>query len=402
MRAMTTADRWLLPDGIEELLPAPAAGAEGLRRALLDLYRSWGYQLVIPPLAEFTESLLIGSGADIDLLTFRLTDQLSGRAMGIRADITPQVARIDAHSLPREGVSRFCYAGTVLHTRPANLPGSRSPIMIGAELYGDAGIHADIEIIRLMLETLRRAGVEGITVDLGHVGICRRLLAESGLAPKAAAKVFDALQRKSIPDLEEALSEADGAGKDAGKGAAAGSAGRERILELAALQGGAEVLERAPWAEAEVSSLRQVAAAVAAHYPEVEISFDLCELRGYRYHTGLVFAAYVPGHGRALANGGRYDDMGAVFGRARAATGFSSDLKALLQLLPENTDGESGAICAPLSAAKAADEPALRRKVEELRAAGEVVIASLAGETDPRCDRRLVAGRDGGWRIENC
>ena len=378
---MKKVDRWLLPDGIEEVLPAPAAQVERLRRDLLDLYRGWGYQLVIPPLVEFTESLLIGLGADIDLLTFRITDQLSGRNMGIRADITPQVARIDAHSLPAEGLSRFCYAGSVLHTRPTTLMASRSPIKVGAELYGEAGLHADIEIISLMLETLKCAGIEGITLDLGHVGVYRRLLRDSGLEEEDAAAVFDALQRKSQPDLPEVLAKIED------------ETCRQRLSELVSLHGDAEVLERADWAQEEVAELKRVAASLQAHYPEVEIYYDLSELRGYHYHTGLVFAAYVADHGQALANGGRYDDVGAVFGRARPATGFSTDLKALLQLLPGVND-DAGAISAPAEA-----DPALWQKVAELRAAGEVVIASLAGKVDKRCARRLVLC-DGEWNIE--
>jgi ATP phosphoribosyltransferase regulatory subunit len=380
---MTSGDRWLLPDGIEEVLPVPAAKVEQLRRAMLDLYESWGYQLVIPPLVEFTESLLIGLGADIDLLTFRITDQLSGRTMGIRADITPQVARIDAHSLAAEGVSRFCYAGSVLHTRPANLLASRSPIKLGAELYGDESLQADLEIISLMLETLRAAGIERITLDLGHVGIYRRLLSECGLDPDQESTVFDALQRKSVPDLEAALS---------------GIGDRElcrQILDLASMHGNADVLERVSYADGPVAELRQVAQAVTERYPGVDIYYDLGELRGYHYHTGLVFAAYVDGCGQAVANGGRYDDVGAVFGRPRPATGFSTDLKALLELLsPALVTQAGGAISAPSER-----DPALWRCVADLRASGETVISSLSGEVDPRCDRQLVL-RDGQWKVE--
>jgi ATP phosphoribosyltransferase regulatory subunit len=380
---MTSSDRWLLPDGIEEVLPVPAAKVEQLRRAMLDLYESWGYQLVIPPLVEFTESLLIGLGADIDLLTFRITDQLSGRTMGIRADITPQVARIDAHSLAAEGVSRFCYAGSVLHTRPASLLASRSPIKLGAELYGDESLQADLEIISLMLETLRTAGIERITLDLGHVGIYRRLLSECGLDAAQESTVFDALQRKSVPDLEAALS---------------GIADRElcrQILDLASMHGSADVLERVGYADGPVAELRQIAQAVTERFPGVDIYYDLGELRGYHYHTGLVFAAYVDGCGQAVANGGRYDDVGAVFGRPRPATGFSTDLKALLELLsPALAPRAGGAISAPSER-----DPALWRRVAELRASGETVISSLSGEIDPRCDRQLVL-RDGQWKVE--
>jgi ATP phosphoribosyltransferase regulatory subunit len=380
---MTTVDRWLLPDGVEEVLPVPAAKVEQLRRALLDLYAGWGYQLVIPPLVEFTESLLIGLGADIEMLTFRVTDQLSGRSMGIRADITPQVARIDAHSLAQPGVSRLCYAGSVLHTRPASLLASRSPIKLGAELYGDNSLQADIEVISLMLETLKLAGIERCTLDLGHVSIYHKLLAECDLSPAHEQQVFDALQRKSLPDLNIVLAELP-------------PARRKQILELASLHGGEAVLDQVNWAPEAVRELREVAAAIAARYPEVKVYFDLSELRGYHYHTGLVFAAYVDGHGQAVANGGRYDDVGQVFGRARPATGFNTDLKALLHWLSDSLSAARGAaICAP---AQAGD--GLWQRVSELRAAGEVVISSLSGEVDPRCDRQLVC-RDGEWEIES-
>lgn len=381
---MTTVDRWLLPDGVEEVLPAAAAKVEQLRRQLLDLYGRWGYQLVIPPLVEYTESLLIGLGADIDMLTFKVIDQLSGRSMGIRADITPQVARIDAHSLAAEGVSRFCYAGSVLHTRPTSLLASRSPIMLGAELYGDATLQADIEVISLMLETLRTAGMKQVTLDLGHVGIYRSLLQRAEFDEEREQALFDALQRKSLPDLELVLA----AGVD--------PILRKQIRTLAGLHGDASVLDRVPFGDAAVADLRRVSEAIGERFPDIDIYYDLSELRGYHYHTGLVFAAYVPGHGQALANGGRYDDVGSVFGRARPATGFNTDLKALLDLLSNALPRAVRAINAP-----AEGDAALWQKIEQLRGEGEVVITSLSGEVDPRCDWRLVL-RDGVWNIEAC
>jgi len=386
---MTTVDRWQLPDGVEEVLPAQAACVERLRRQLLDLYRSWGYQLVIPPLMEFTESLLIGLGQDLDLLTFKLTDQLSGRTMGVRADITPQVARIDAHSLAAEGVTRLCYAGSTLHTRPKSLLASRTPIQLGAELYGDNSLAADVEIVRLMLATLEAAGLGHITLDLGHVGIYEAVLDTADLSAEQEQTVFDALQRKSVPDLQLALA---GVAQDAS----------DLIIGLVALHGDEAVLadarnlfaERAPAALAAVDALQEVAADIRRQRPALDIYFDLAELRGYHYHTGIVFAAYVPGHGQALANGGRYNDVGAVFGRARPATGFATDLKALMGLLPAVT-GETGAISMP-----DADDPALETKVNELRAAGEIVINCLSSDPDPRCDRHLVE-QDGQWQLHS-
>ena len=386
---MSSVDRWQLPDGIEEVLPARAATVERLRRRLLDAFRGWGYQLVIPPLIEYTESLLIGLGQDLDLLTFKLTDQLSGRTLGVRADITPQVARIDAHSLAQPGITRLCYAGSTLHTRPKSLLASRSPIQVGAELYGDASLAADIEIIGLMLATLEAAGIDAaVTLDLGHVGVYEAVLAGAGLSAEQEATVFDALQRKSLPDLKLAL-----------QGVADGAAGR--IIALMDLHGDDRVLararellgEHAPAAMAAVDALDQAAEEIRRQRPDLDIYFDLAELRGYHYHTGIVFAAYVRGHGEALANGGRYDNVGAVFGRARPATGFATDLKALLALVPDAA-APPGAISVPDR-----HDPSLMARVNELRAAGEIVINTLSAGPDPRCDRQLV-DVGGEWQVQ--
>ncbi len=373
---------------MEEILPLQAESVEDLRRTLLDLYRSWGYRLVIPPLMEFTESLLVGLGEDLDLLTFKLTDQLSGRTLGIRADITPQVARIDAHSLAEEGVTRLCYAGSTLHTRPKSLLASRSPIQVGAELYGDDSLGADVEIVRLMLATLETAGLTGITLDLGHVGIYEAVLAAARLSGEQENTVFDALQRKSVPDLRLAL-------------AGVQPANAALIIALVDLHGDEQVLsdarslfaEAVPDALAGVDALQDVACAIRRQHPELDIYFDLAELRGYHYHTGLVFAAYVAGCGQALANGGRYNDVGAVFGRARPATGFATDLKALMTMLPAAVNAP-GAISMP-----DVDDPALDVQVRELRATGAVVINCLSGVPDPRCDRHLVAVK-GQWQVQ--
>ena len=386
---MTRVDHWQLPDGMEEVLPGQAEAVEGLRRALLDLYRSWGYRLVIPPLMEFTESLLVGLGEDLDLLTFKLTDQFSGRTLGIRADITPQVARIDAHSLGESGVTRLCYAGSTLHTRPKSLMASRSPIQLGAELFGDDSLEADVEVVRLMLATLETAGLSGITLDLGHVGIYEAVLAAARLSREQEKTVFDALQRKSLPDLNLALVDVD-------------SDIAALIIALVDLHGDETVLNaaRALFAEAVpsaligIDALQKVAFDLRRQSPELDIYFDLSELRGYHYHTGLVFAAYVSGCGQAMANGGRYNDIGAIFGRARPATGFNADLKSLMAMLP-TTAPEQRAISAP-----AAGDPALDLKVRELRAAGEVVVNCLSGSPDPQCDRHLVE-HDGLWQLQS-
>lgn len=387
---MTSADRWLLPDGVEELLPPLAGRAEQLRRRLLDLYHSWGYDLVMPPLLEFTDSLLVGLGSDVDLLTFKVTDQLTGRSMGIRADITPQVARIDAHSLHREGPVRLCYAGSVLHTRPKSLLASRSPIQIGVEVYGDAGLASDSEVVLLMLETLRVAGLADITLDLGHVGIYRALVEAAALPPAVEQELFDALQRKAGAEITALLYRA-----------VADQRLRNWFIDLSELHGGIDVLAQArarfngapaPVAAA-IDELAAVAARVQARLPAVGLYFDLSELRGYHYHTGLVFAALVPGWGQAVANGGRYDHVGEVFGRARPATGFNTDLKALIALVGDAGADAGGAILAP-----ADEDIELWRAVQQLRAAGERVINALPAQDSGGCDRELVL-RDGRWQV---
>lgn len=396
---MTIADRWLLPDGVEELLPEQAKQVEALRRKLLDLYHSWGYELVIPPLIEYTESLLVGLGSDIDIQTFKVVDQLSGRTMGIRADITPQTARIDAHSLNREGPTRLCYAGSVLHTKPKSLMASRSPIQIGAELYGDASLASDIEIICLMLETLKCTGVENITLDLGHVGIYRALVERAGLTGQAEKNLFDALQRKASTEIEAAIV----TGID-------DQALAQMMRELSQLNGDRSVLDKARELLAAASTdvadaidaLATVADQVTARMPEVKLYFDLSELRGYHYHTGLVFAALAPGHGQAVANGGRCDDIGRVFGRARPATGFNADLKALLGYMPQaDASTQNKSIFAPDgSDLSAADSISLWQCVQQLRDSGERVVCGLPGQTEAADCNRQLGLQQGKWEIE--
>lgn len=363
--------RWLLPEHIEDVLPAEARAMERLRRAILDLFETHGYELVAPPLLEYVESLLSGTGRDLDLATFKLVDQLSGRMMGVRADHTPQVARIDAHLLNRQGVTRLCYCGSVLHTVPEGMTKMREPIQIGAELYGHAGIEADVEIARLMIEALRRAGIERIHIDLGHPAIYRTLAA--GEEGERAEELFNAVQQK------DAL--------------AAG-----RLAVLTTLNGGVDVLERArrelPGSVAPaLEDLGKLAAACAA--PGVDISVDLAELGGFNYESGLVFAAFTPGSPDAIARGGRYDEVGKSFGRSRPATGFTMDLRQLTALAP--ADGRRRAILAP-----AGDERELRDAIAQLRAKGEVVVVELPGHEGAReelgCDRRLEK-KDGKWRV---
>jgi ATP phosphoribosyltransferase regulatory subunit len=387
------SNRWLLPEGIEEILPEQARQLEGLRRRLLDLFDSWGYELVMPPLIEYLESLLVGTGNDLDLQTFKLTDQLTGRTMGVRADMTPQVARIDAHHLKRPVPTRLCYFGTVLHTRPDGFAGSRSLLQVGAELYGHAGIESDVEVLCLMVETLRQVGIEQPYLDLGHVGIYRGLVAQAGLDQDQETELFDALQRKAKPEIRSLLEAWQLAADDA-----------RMLLALADLNGDRQVLDDAAaqlagasaGVQAALVNLQQIAAAVQQALPDLNLHFDLAELRGYRYHTGAVFAAYAPGRGQAIAVGGRYDGIGKAFGQARPATGFSTDLRTLVAL--------SDASLPPVTAIFApADEDAdLQKTIAELRARGERVVTALPGQqgaaAEMGCDRQLVRTAQG-WEI---
>lgn len=393
------SDRWLLPEGIDELLPPQAAQQDHLRRKLLDLFQRWGYELVMPPLVEYLDSLLTGTGNDLDLQTFKLTDQASGRLLGVRADMTPQVARIDAHRLAdRAGPVRLCYHGTVLNTRGDGLGGSRSFNQIGVELYGHAGVESDSEMLCLMLETLQTAGVDEVFVDLGHVGIFRALSVAAGLSKMQEAQLFDALQRKAAPEIDDLLSAWE---LDADISAS--------LKQLPWLNGGIDVLARARQCLGDnaaigeaLDQLEQLAGFVSRQRPGVALHFDLAELRGYHYHTGVVFAAYVPGQGRAIAQGGRYDDIGSVFGRSRPATGFSANLNALMGLAGTRPAVSRG-IFAPV-ARNAAEQATLLEKMAALRANGERVVAGLPGQSggaaEAGCDRVLMAV-DGQWVIQN-
>jgi ATP phosphoribosyltransferase regulatory subunit len=388
-------ERWLLPAGIDEVLPARAAELERLRRRLLDLYQSWGYELVIPPFIDYLESLLTGTGRDLDLQTFKLTDQLSGRMLGIRADMTPQVARIDAHHLRREIPTRLCYLGTVLHTRTDGFAGTRSPLQIGAEIYGHDGPASDVEILRLLVGTLQTAGIESPYLDLGHVGVYRGLIQQAGLSRADELRLFDALQRKAGPEVEHIIAEAD----------VAGPVGR-MLLALVELNG-EDALARAsvalrgaePQVLGALERLQQVADELARWLPELPVHFDLAELRGYTYKTGVVFAAFVPGWGLEIARGGRYDEIGRVFGRARPAVGFSSDLKGLIALSAEDEQDASpcDGVLAPWDA-----DPELNRLVERLRGEGRRVIYALPSQRgaarDFNCCERL-ARVDGAWQL---
>jgi ATP phosphoribosyltransferase regulatory subunit len=310
--------KWLLPEFIEDILPAEAMRIEALRRKILDLLFSKKYELVMPPLLEYLDSLLTGTGHDLELRTFKVVDQLSGRTMGVRADLTPQVARIDAHLLNRKGVTRLCYCGSVLHTRPASPGATREPIQLGAEMFGAAGVEADVEILELLCRSLALAGVRKARIDIGHVAVFRALAHQAGVDGEREAALFEALQRKDVPSLKELSEKLPAKTRDA-------------LLLLPSLYGGAEVLDEA---EAKLPKLAEITRAVAtlrklAKACKFPASFDLAELRGYHYHSGVVFDAYCDGVAGAVARGGRYDEVGKAFGRARPATGFSIDLRSL-------------------------------------------------------------------------
>ncbi|WP_407275732.1 ATP phosphoribosyltransferase regulatory subunit [Halothiobacillus sp. DCM-1] len=390
-----TLSRWALPAGIDELLPDQARRVEALRARLLAQFAQHGYQLVIPPIVEFVDSLLVGAGRDLALDTLTMTDGVTGRSLGLRADMTPQIARIDAHSLPTVAERRLCYLGTVVRARPDGLGGSRTPMQVGAELYGVGGVEGDLEIIELMLDVLRDAGVPELVLDLGHVDIFGALAAEAGLTAAQEEAARDALQRKSRGDLLAVL-----------QAASVSPAVQTALLALLDLNGvWNEVLPRARAALGSMVSaavrdgldrLNQVAAVIAAHHAAVTVLIDLAELHGYHYQTGLVFAAYARGVGRELARGGRYDDIGAVFGRARPATGFSTDVRELLRFAPVEA-----AAPVPIYAPADYQDTALRARVAALRAEGRVVVMTAQPIPAEAC-QLVRASDDSSWQlIEN-
>jgi len=377
---------WLLPENFEDLLPPQAQRIERMRAKLLELFRVHGYQLVIPPMLEYLESLLTGTGHDLDLRTFKLVDQLSGRMMGVRADIAPQVARIDAHLLNRKGVTRLCYAGSVLLTRPRGLDSTREPLQIGAEIYGHPGIESDLEIQELLVDSLAACGISGARLDVGHVAVFRAICRHGGVGAELEAELYEALEGKDLPALRVVTQSMP-------------KATRKALLALPELYGDGSVLDRArralpryPEIDAALRSLR-----VLSRSGRIPVSFDLADLRGYHYHSGVVFAAYAPGVPNAVALGGRYDEVGKAFGRARPATGFSMDLRDLARIAPH--EAHAAAIRAPCS-----NDPLLAAAIRKLRTAGEVVVAALPGRAAERdrseCERELVK-RAGKWTVRN-
>jgi ATP phosphoribosyltransferase regulatory subunit len=387
--AFCMSSAWLLPEHIADVLPAQARHIEELRRGLLDVAAGYGCELVMPPLLEHIESLLSGTGRELNLKTFKLVDQLSGRTLGLRADSTPQVARIDAHLLNRAGVTRLCYCGPVLHTRPAGIHASREPLQFGAEIYGHAGLEADLEIQDLALDCLRRAGLADVTLDLGDARIVRALIDDDRL-PLAQQEAIHA-----------ALAAKDGAGLLDAAGGIAPEAQRA-LQDLLTLYGGPEVLPAArrllpdhASIRAALDALELLASHARAAHPEAAIGYDLADIGSYAYYSGPRFAVYSEGSSDAVARGGRYDEVGAVFGRNRPAVGFSLDLKEVAALVPGA--GARAAIRAPW-----AEAPALRAAIRRLREQGEIVVCVLPGHEHEgeefACDRELVAD-DGHWAV---
>jgi len=381
---------WLLPENIADVLPSEARKIEELRRLMLDNFRLYGYELVMPPLLEYLESLLTGAGADIDLRTFKLVDPISGRLLGLRPDMTTQVARIDAHLLNRASVTRLCYAGNVLHTHPSGLHATREPLQIGAEIYGHAGLEADAEIQELALSTLALAGFPQVRLDLTHVGVLRAIIEQDAAAAKDEAALYLALRAKDVSDLK-ALT------------ASYAPQTRDALLALTHLYGDIDVLKKArevlPDLPGIAKALAELAALAASAMGRAEVAIDLADLRGYQYESGAMFALYVPGLPNAVARGGRYDHVGEAFGRARPATGFSLDLRELARLLP--TAERKHSIRAPWGNA-----PELKEKIAELRKSGEVVIQSMPGHSNEldefECDRALVLDDNSSqWILKN-
>ena len=390
---MTLNGHWILPQGIEEALPEQTARLECLRRNLLDLYASWGYEMVMPPFIDHIESLLTGTGHDLDLQTFKLVDQLSGRTLGIRADMTPQAARIDAHQLNRDVPTRLCYIGTVLHTRSDGFGSSRSPLQVGAELYGHAGVESDVEILDLMLSTFESAGVKDICLDIGNVEVYKNLAKQAGLTEDDEIRLFELLQQKAVTEIRQLVASLS-----------VDPAIASMIAQLAELNGDLSTIRRAreqlkqagPEVMLALVYLEQVAQAVSRHNRDVKLNIDLAELHGYHYHTGVVFGAFVPQLGQEIARGGRYDDIGKIFGRARPATGFSTDLK-LLSGLGTREIPMPQKILAP-----ADEDEELQVKIDKLRVEGYCVSRMLPGQVDDvaamGCSQKLEQ-INGQWQL---
>ncbi|MCK5359810.1 MAG: ATP phosphoribosyltransferase regulatory subunit [Gammaproteobacteria bacterium] len=395
-QSINNGDRWLLPVGVEETLPAEAAQIEGLRRKVLDLLDTWGYELVMPPLMEFLDSLLTGVGHGLEIETFKLTDQISGRMMGVRADMTPQVARIDAHYLRSDGPRRLCYLGPVLRTRPDCLGCSRVPLQLGAELFGVKSSEADVEIVELLVETLHSIGLDNLHIDLGHMGVFQGLCRAEELDASAQDRLTSAIGSRSRDDVTRLCETLDISAR-----------ATDLFVLLTSCSGDVdslpEVAEKFSAASNEVSlafeNLITISSSLKKKLTGSRLYFDLAAIKGKSYHNGLVFSVYMPGPGRAIASGGRYDDIGIAFGRARAATGFSLDLRALSSYV-DDSKPQSKTIIVNY------DEDAdLLETVRQLRTSGKRVIYNYAGSDSESADSNdeevsQLVKKNGKWIVE--
>jgi ATP phosphoribosyltransferase regulatory subunit len=384
-------NRWLLPENISDILPSEARKIEDLRRIFLDRFQAYGYELVMPPMLEYLDSLLTGSGQDLNLKTFKLVDQISGRTLGLRADMTPQVARIDAHLLNRQGVTRLCYAGSILHTRAAAGSSSREQLQLGAEIYGHAGLEADLEIQALLNDVLNLSQVGEITLDMSHAGLLAAILGDFSPQSESLDALYSALQTKDLPSLNQVLKDWPSEVKSAVLALANLSGSPEKVLVQAR-----QNLPKTAAVKAALEELERLCAAVAGLPNSPQLNLDLSDLKGYQYHSGVMFAAYVEGLPVAIARGGRYDMVGKAFGRSRPATGFSLDIMTLARM--SKKDSRKNAILAPWS-----NDQTLSQEIAQLRSQGQVVIQLLPGHEQDgdefHCDRELV-NQKGAWVVK--
>jgi len=384
-------NRWLLPENISDILPSEARKIEDLRRIFLDRFQAYGYELVMPPMLEYLDSLLTGSGQDLNLKTFKLVDQISGRTLGLRADMTPQVARIDAHLLNRQGVTRLCYAGSILHTRAAAGSSSREQLQLGAEIYGHAGLEADLEIQALLNDVLNLSQVGEITLDMSHAGLLAAILGDFSPQSESLDALYSALQTKDLPGLNQVLKDWPSEVKSAVLALANLSGSPEKVLVQAR-----QNLPKTAAVKAALEELVRLCAAVAGLPNSPQLNLDLSDLKGYQYHSGVMFAAYVEGLPVAIARGGRYDMVGKAFGRSRPATGFSLDIMTLARM--SKKDSRKNAILAPWS-----NDQTLSQEIAQLRSQGQVVIQLLPGHEQDgdefHCDRELVSQK-GAWVVK--
>lgn len=389
-------DKWLLPEGINEILPEQAVRLEHIRRRSIDIFNQWGYRLVMPPLAEYLESFLLNEHTDLQVQTFKVTDQASGRMLGIRSDMTPQIARIDAHSLRSKDINRLCYVGEILNTRASGVGGSRSPIQIGAEIYGHKGIQSDLEILQLMLELFKQLQIKNVHLVLGHIRIYSVLIEEAGLNKKQRKYLSELMRSKAKSDIKDYLDSANVAPEC-----------KEKVLELVDCYGEFSILSAAkeqfsnssPELASAFNEIQEVGDIIAKHHPDVTLHCDLLEAPGYDYEDGLVFSAYTVGLAKEIARGGRYDGIGQVFGRARPAIGFSSNLEMIANMSQLPTAQSQQQVYAPRN-----EDPTLQEAISQARSEGKCVVIQLDDNDDPALHHctHIFCQDNGVWVIKDC